>query len=216
MQDESQASTAPKIKKEWSIIDWDEMEAWQVEQLHRAIGDQVSLYPMQYHFDRSKKLNLLPISQYPLRTTFTFSRIKRSKKIKQRHLTMQLLNIYLPKESPLLTLSPPPEPGTFAYDQATKSLHVCCADLNPIALTHIKAEDSGVIDARDFKNGYEIRDNVGQFGYIAEDQVAPGMSGVRVTKRREEYNKTIRRRMKMRKAEFEAVFNKTLDSRSMH
>ncbi|KAL1931459.1 hypothetical protein VTP01DRAFT_9601 [Rhizomucor pusillus] len=193
VQDESQASTAPKIKKEWSIIDWDEMEAWQVEQLHRAIGDQ-----------------------YPLRTTFTFSRIKRSKKIKQRHLTMQLLNIYLPKKSPLLTLSPPPEPGTFAYDQATKSLHVCCADLNPIALTHIKAEDSGVIDARDFKNGYEIRDNVGQFGYIAEDQVAPGMSGVRVTKRREEYNKTIRRRMKMRKAEFEAVFNKTLDSRSMH
>lgn len=73
-----------------------------------------------------------------------------------------------------------------------------------------------MIDARDFKNGYEIRDNVGQFGYIAEDQVAPGMSGVRVTKRREEYNKTIRRRMKMRKAEFEAVFNKTLDSRSMH
>lgn len=35
-------TTAPKIKKEWSDIDFEDMESWQVEQLHRAIGEQVN------------------------------------------------------------------------------------------------------------------------------------------------------------------------------
>lgn len=41
-QDLSQVTTAPKIKKEWSDIDFEDMESWQVEQLHRAIGEQVN------------------------------------------------------------------------------------------------------------------------------------------------------------------------------
>lgn len=40
-QKEEEVTKAPKIKKEWSEIDFAEMDAWQIEQLHRAIGDQV-------------------------------------------------------------------------------------------------------------------------------------------------------------------------------
>ncbi|KAI9488042.1 formyl transferase [Zychaea mexicana] len=185
VQDLSQVSSAPKIKKEWSEIVFDDMRAWQIEQLYRAIGDQ-----------------------YPLRTTFTFTRIKRSKKIKQRHITMQLLNMFLPDDSPLYYMENEAEPGTFVYDEKTSTLHISCADGGAVAVTHIKAEGSDVISARDFINGYEIRDQMGQFGYFSEEDIHPEMSGVRVTKRREEYNKTIRRRMKMRKKEFEEVYGK--------
>lgn len=41
-QDLAQVTSAPKIKKEWSEIDFEDMESWQVEQLHRAIGEQVN------------------------------------------------------------------------------------------------------------------------------------------------------------------------------
>ncbi|KAI8139305.1 hypothetical protein BJV82DRAFT_258121 [Fennellomyces sp. T-0311] len=184
VQDLSQVTSAPKIKKEWSEIDFSEMEAWQVEQLSRAISDQ-----------------------YPLRTIFTFSRIKRSKKIKQRHISMQLLNMFIPERSPMYDMDPAPEPGTFVYDDQSQTLHVSCADGNPVAVTHIKAEGSNAITARDFVNGYEIRDHTGQFGYFTEDEIHPGMSGVRVTKRREEYTKSIRRKMKMRKKDFERLYN---------
>ncbi|KAG2226466.1 hypothetical protein INT45_014210, partial [Circinella minor] len=185
VQDLSQVTSAPKIKKEWSEVVFEDMEAWQIEQLYRAIGEQ-----------------------YPLRTVFTFTRIKRSKKIKQRHITMQLLNMYLPSDSPLYYMREEPEPGTFMYDDETKALHIYCADGVAVAVTHIKAEGSNAISARDFNNGYEIRDQTGQFGYFTEEDIKPGMSGVRVIKRREEYNKTIRRRMKMRKHEFEELYGK--------
>ncbi|CDS03004.1 hypothetical protein LRAMOSA00406 [Lichtheimia ramosa] len=188
-QDLSQVTTAPKIKKEWSDIDFEDMESWQVEQLHRAIGEQ-----------------------YPLRTIFTFTRIKPSKKIKQRHITMQLLNMYLPKDSPIYDMETV-TPGTFVYCPQEKALHICCADGNPVAVTHIKAEGSSSIEARDFVNGYEIRNRTGQFGYFEPDEIQPGMSGVRVQKRRSEFNKTIRKRMGMRREEFEKLYNTKLDTR---
>ena len=121
---------------------------------------------------------------------------------------MQLLNMYLPHDSPLYYMEEEPEPGTFMYDDRTEALHVSCADGVAIAVTHIKAEGSNAIAARDFVNGYEIRNHTGQFGYFTEEEIKVGMSGVRVTKRREEYNKSIRRRMRMRKREFEELYGR--------
>ncbi|KAI9315975.1 formyl transferase [Dichotomocladium elegans] len=180
-QDISKVSMAPKIKKEWAEVDFADMDAWQVEQLHRAIGQQ-----------------------YPLRTIFTFTRIKVSKKVKQRHISMQLHNMYLPNHSPLYNQEV--EPGTFMFNREDKSLHISCADGGVVAVTHLKAEGANIIEARDFINGYEIRDDTGQFGYFSEDAVGPGMSGVRVQKRRSEYNKTIRKRMGMRRKDFESLY----------
>ncbi|ORZ00375.1 formyl transferase [Syncephalastrum racemosum] len=196
-QDESHVTQAPKIEKSWSHVDFTDMTAWQIEQLHRAIGDQ-----------------------YPIRTTFTFSRIKRSKKIKQRFHEVQLLNIYMPESSPVYELDPPLEPGWFMYVETTakksrwgKDLHIVCADGNVIAVPHVKVADKDVVSARDFKNGYEIHNDVGWFGHVEEDEVTPGMSGVRITKRREEYAKSIRKRMGLRKKDFERLYRIKLNAR---
>lgn len=51
-QDVSKATKAPKIKKEWSEMDFTNMSAWQAEQLHRAIGEQ---YPLRTVFDKKSK-----------------------------------------------------------------------------------------------------------------------------------------------------------------
>lgn len=126
---------------------------------------------------------------------------------------MQLLNMYLPKESPIYDLETV-TPGTFVYCSEEKALHICCADGNPVAITHIKAEGSASIDARDFVNGYEIRNRTGQFGYFDEHEIQPGMSGVRVQKRRSEYNKSIRRRIGMRRETFENLYNTKLSTRN--
>ncbi|KAF7728336.1 Golgi transport complex subunit 4 [Apophysomyces ossiformis] len=171
---------APKIKKEWSEVDFSVMESWQIEQLHRAIGEQ-----------------------YPLRTIFTFSRIKRSKKIKQKYIQMQMVNIFLPEDSPIYDFEPPLEPGAFIFDDKSSTLHVACADGNAIAFTHIKADSKDTITVKDFVNGYEIHGGLGQFGILGEDYVEPGKSGVRVTKRRHEYAKSIRKRLGMRRFEYD-------------
>lgn len=52
IQDVSKATKAPKIKKEWSELDFVNMSAWQAEQLNRAIGEQ---YPMRTVFDKKSK-----------------------------------------------------------------------------------------------------------------------------------------------------------------
>ncbi|GAN05966.1 methionyl-tRNA formyltransferase [Mucor ambiguus] len=51
-QDVSKATKAPKIKKEWSEMDFVNMSAWQAEQLHRAIGEQ---YPLRTVFEKKNK-----------------------------------------------------------------------------------------------------------------------------------------------------------------
>ncbi|KAG0175374.1 hypothetical protein DFQ30_008766 [Apophysomyces sp. BC1015] len=179
-QDPNAITKAPKIKKEWAEIDFENMESWQIEQLHRAIGEQ-----------------------YPLRTTFTFSRIKRSKKVLQKYIQMQMFNIFIPEDSPIYHEQTPPEPGQFIFEDATKTLHVACADGNAIAFTHIKADSKDTISVKDFVNGYEIHGGYGQFGVFDEDYVKPGKSGVRVTKRRHEYAKSIRKRLGMRRFEYD-------------
>lgn len=121
---------------------------------------------------------------------------------------MQLLNIFLPRNSPVYDIDPPLEPNEFVYNPEDMTLHVCCRDGNPIAFTHIKAEGSDAITARDFRNGYEVRNERGRFGYVSEDEVRVGMSGVRLTKRREEYAKTIRKRMGLRKKEYIELYGK--------
>lgn len=50
-QDATQATKAPKIKKEWSVLDFEHMYAWQAEQLNRAIGEQ---YPLRTTFQNKK------------------------------------------------------------------------------------------------------------------------------------------------------------------
>ncbi|KAI8098512.1 formyl transferase [Halteromyces radiatus] len=183
-QDISQATKAPKIKKEWANIDFDLMASWQIEQLHRAIGEQ-----------------------YPLRVTFTFSRIKRSLKVKQNITTLQLSHIHLPLDSPFYddhhSTFPP---GTFMLDKRTKTLHIMCADGQVIGVTHLKAENKNAITAKDFINGYEIR-HTGQFNInVDPSTVKPGQSGVRITKRREFYEKTIRKRLGIRKEVYNKIY----------
>lgn len=51
-QDISKVTKAPKIKKEWSELDFVNMSAWQAEQLHRAIGEQ---YPLRAVFEKKNK-----------------------------------------------------------------------------------------------------------------------------------------------------------------
>lgn len=79
VQDVSKATKAPKIKKQWSELDFFNMSAWQAEQLNRAIGEQ-----------------------YPLRTMY-LTTSKKPKKI-----SIQFLNLFLPEESPLFYESFPP------------------------------------------------------------------------------------------------------------
>lgn len=140
--------------------------------------------------------NLYPL-QCPLTTTYTLWRIKRSLKIKHRHIPMQLLNIFLPTSSPAHGVIPYPQPGTIFWDFDTESMHVVCADSNLIGVTHIKAEAKSVVRSYDFFNGYAVRSGKGKFGmFDNEEGVEPGVSGVKVTKRREDYTKTIKKRLK--------------------
>ncbi|KAI9483462.1 MAG: formyl transferase, partial [Benjaminiella poitrasii] len=70
IQDISQASKAPKVRKEWSELDFKNMSAWQAEQLHRAIGEQ---YPLRTGFNRKKDLvvQLLDLHLVPLNDRHT-------------------------------------------------------------------------------------------------------------------------------------------------
>lgn len=127
----------------------------------------------------------------------------------------------MPESSPVYEMDPPLEPGWFMYVETTnkksrwgKDLHIVCADGNVIAVPHVKVADKTVVSARDFKNGYEIHNGIGWFGHVDESEVTPGMSGVRITKRREEYAKTMRKRMGLRKKDFERLYNMKVNARS--
>ncbi|RUS14048.1 formyl transferase, partial [Endogone sp. FLAS-F59071] len=173
-QDPTQVTKAPKITKKMAEVNFETMSAEKIEQLHRAIGHQC-----------------------PLTTTYTLWRIKRSLKIKHRHISMQLLNIFLPTSSPAHGVIPYPQPGTIFWDFDTESMHVVCADGNLIGITHVKAEAKKVVRSYDFFNGYAVRSGQGKFGmFDNEEGVEPGVSGVQVTKRREDYTKSIKKRLK--------------------
>ncbi|RUS33623.1 formyl transferase [Jimgerdemannia flammicorona] len=151
----TQVTHAPKITKDMAFIDFETMPAETIERLHRAIGHQ-----------------------YPITTYYTLWRIKRSLKIKHKHISMQLFNIYLPIKSPAHIAVPFPDPGTIFWDFDTKTMHVVCADGNVIGLTHIKAESRKEIPAYDFFNGYSVRSGDGRFGaFDDESEIEPGKSG---------------------------------------
>ncbi|ORZ25439.1 formyl transferase [Absidia repens] len=187
VQDLSKVTKANKIKKEWADLDFNAMASWQIDQLSRAIGEQM-----------------------PLRTSFTFSRIKRSLKVKQKQFAVQLYNIYLPSDSPFYRLSGDVDehpPGSFMLDNKTDHLHILCADGLVIGLTHLKVENKKAILPKDFINGYEIHNNIGQFDVTVDPaNVQPGQSGVRQNKRRINYEKSIRRRLGMRRDTYDRIY----------
>ncbi|RCH82314.1 hypothetical protein CU097_002861 [Rhizopus azygosporus] len=124
-QDVSQATKAPKIKKEWSEVDFENMTAWKVEQLSRAIGEQ-----------------------YPLRTTYT-----KKKKRKLRTYTVQLMHLFVPAHPcPLLKGL---EPGEWVWHEQSKSIHILFKDGSVIACPTVKLEGRDAIAAKDFVNGFE-------------------------------------------------------------
>ncbi|KAI8335783.1 formyl transferase [Chlamydoabsidia padenii] len=188
VQDVSQATRAPKIKKEWTELDFNLMASWQIEQLHRAIGDQ-----------------------YPLRTNFTFTRIKRSQLIKQKTVELQLYHIHLPEDSPFYDQQESSPPGSFMLDQKTGIIHIMCADGLAIGVTHVKAENKNAILAKDFINGYEIRKSGGIFNVKPSlDDIQPGQSGVRVNKRRMDYEKSIRKRLGLRRETYDRIYRQSV------
>ncbi|KAG2237495.1 hypothetical protein INT48_005531 [Thamnidium elegans] len=134
IQDVSKATKAPKVKKEWSEVDFVNMSAWQADQLSRAIGEQ-----------------------YPLRTYFKTS----SKKPKD--ITVQLLHLYLPERSYSLGLGD--SPGSFAWDESTKSIHMVFGDGSIVACPLLKPENKAIMTAKDFINGYQVQ---GKFGVSLE------------------------------------------------
>lgn len=134
VQDVSKATKAPKIKKEWSELDFVNMSAWQADQLNRAIGEQ-----------------------YPLRTFL------RTTSKKPKDITVQLLHLYLPERS--RSLGPGDAPGSFAWDEPTKSIHVVFGDGTIVACPLLKPENKAIITAKDFVNGYQVQ---GQFGISME------------------------------------------------
>ncbi|CEP20149.1 hypothetical protein [Parasitella parasitica] len=58
IQNLSMATKAPKIKKEWSELDFATMSAWQAEQMHRAIGEQ---YPLRTVFGKESKQSVVQL-----------------------------------------------------------------------------------------------------------------------------------------------------------
>ncbi|KAI8994756.1 formyl transferase [Pilobolus umbonatus] len=124
IQDSSKVTKAPKIRKELSEIDFTKMAAWQAEQLHRAIGPQ-----------------------YPLRVRLTFKRKK-----KTRYIWMQLLQVHIPKVPSAVLKGK--EPGSFAFNASTDTLHIVFGDHKVLACSHLKAENKRAITANDFVNGY--------------------------------------------------------------
>ncbi|KAG1057734.1 hypothetical protein G6F43_000452 [Rhizopus delemar] len=124
-QDVSKATKAPKIKKEWSELDFKEMSAWKAEQLSRAIGEQ-----------------------YPLRTTYT-----KQKKKKMRTYTVQLMHLFVPHQpcSLLKTM----KPGSWVWHAPSESIHILFKDNTVIACPTIKLEGRAAMLARDFVNGFE-------------------------------------------------------------
>ncbi|RUS21794.1 hypothetical protein BC937DRAFT_91436, partial [Endogone sp. FLAS-F59071] len=212
-QDPTQVTRAPKITKEKAVVNFETMSAEKIERLHRAIGHQVN-YTLQA-FENFPQHSVCPLFtlhianlqnvfffamrkiyihfQYPLTTTYTLWQIKRSLKIKHRHISIQLLNISLPTSSPAHGVIPYPQPGTIFWDFDTKSMQVVCADGNLIGITHVKAEAKKAVRSHDFFNGYAVRSGQGRFGmFNNKEGVEPGVSGVQV----EDYTKTIKKRLK--------------------
>ncbi|ORX52775.1 Methionyl-tRNA formyltransferase [Hesseltinella vesiculosa] len=147
VQDISKATKAPKIKKEWTEIDFSLLASWQIEQLHRAIG-----------------------AQYPLRTNYSYVRVKKSGKELDKLVKLQLFNIFLPTNSPLYeNRRNLDDPGRFVYHARSDSLHVMCADGKVVGIANLKAENKKVISARDFVNGYEILHHTGNFDVADEN-----------------------------------------------
>ncbi|KAI8061669.1 formyl transferase [Gongronella butleri] len=181
VQDVSQATKAPKIKKEWADLDFGMMASWQVEQLYRAIGEQ-----------------------YPLRTTFTVSRVKPSGKVNQTVVKLQLFNIFLPTESPLHKVAVPP--GTFVYDAPSQSLHIACADGDVVGVPLLKAENKRAISAKDFVNGYDIKDTAHFDTQPDPATVQPGEADIHATKKRAFYEKTIRKQLGLSQNDYNWIY----------
>lgn len=124
---------------------------------------------------------------------------------------LQLYNIYLPSDSPFYHLTDNADaqypPGSFMLDSKTLHLHIMCADGLVIGVTHLKAESKKAILPKDFINGYDIRNNLGHFNYSVDPaDVRPGQSGVKVNKRRIDYEKSIRKRLGMRRETYDKIY----------
>lgn len=102
---------------------------------------------------QAEQLNRAIGEQYPVRTVYQTT----SKKPK--NVAIQFLNLFLPEESELIDCDA--APGSFAWHNPTKSIHVVFGDGSVIGCTHFKAENKGIISAKDFINGYQVN---GRFG----------------------------------------------------
>ncbi|KAI8967711.1 formyl transferase [Mycotypha africana] len=94
--------------------------------------------------------------QYPLRTAFSV----RTKKV-TKNVVVQLLDLCL-----INTSQSRKEPGTFVWDEASKSLHISFGDGSVMACSRLKMENRGAMTASDFKNGYGLE---GHFVNSAEN-----------------------------------------------
>lgn len=122
-------------------------------------------------------------------------------------MALQLYNIYLPKDSPFYHEEGTRAPGSFIEDPDTGALHIMCADGLVIGAVHVKAEGKKTIRGKDFVNGYEIRKSGGIFNVKPDiESIKPGQSGVRVNKRRINFEKTIRKRLGMRREMYDRIY----------
>lgn len=98
---------------------------------------------------QADQLNRAIGEQYPLRTNY------RTTSKKPKNITVQFIHMFLPYESRVL--GPGDAPGSFAYDNATKSLHVVFGDGSIVACASLKPENKDIISAKDFINGYQVQ-----------------------------------------------------------
>ncbi|CAO3692810.1 unnamed protein product [Rhizopus stolonifer] len=140
-QDITKATKAPKIKKEWSEVNFEQQEAWKIEQLCRAIGEQ-----------------------YPLRTTYA-----KKKKRKMRTYTVQLMHVFVPNDPcPLLDKTTPV--GSWVWHIPSESIHILCKNGTVIACPTLKLEGRGAILARDFVNGFDHEGIFGDEPLFGDDE----------------------------------------------
>ncbi|KAI8578429.1 hypothetical protein K450DRAFT_246755 [Umbelopsis ramanniana AG] len=145
VQDMTKVTKAPKIKKELAHVDFEGMEAVDIEAIFRAIGHQ-----------------------NPLLTTIAVPPEKGRENAKARRINLQLHDLYLPEESVLKTRSSKnAQPGTIAYDAQSQSIHAMCKNGTVIGIKRLKAENKAERSADDFCNGYGLqKDRTGLFERI--------------------------------------------------
>ncbi|KAH8551529.1 formyl transferase [Umbelopsis sp. PMI_123] len=142
VQDMTKVTKAPKIKKELAHVDFEGMEAINIEAIFRAIGHQ-----------------------YPLLTTFAVLPEKGKDSAKVRRINLQLHDLFLPEQSILNSGScKSAQPGTIAYDAHSHSIHAMCKNGTIIGIKRLKAENKSETSADDFCNGYGLqKDRMGLF-----------------------------------------------------